>query len=371
MKTNVLVFLAAVAAAGCSVNSASPAHTIRVSNDVVTSIVGNADSKALTEATATDDSLTDQTCMEHIKRVACVSLEKYSAFDPRCSADAVTVDMLAKIPEIVGQLPPLHRKVFCNIGRFQIQPAIESIAYAGQILNDENTKMVGVMVGVRADAIEGKKTNTALFSWKEQLNFGLSKMNDPNYVLSPKGPTVVEGISGSNLSLVLYVITHEVTHLIDFLNLANHTDYTHEGVTWVANELPDSFALLSWPAKYKIMETDGPTPEWVAMSPILSQFCFYSCTRTIPIENMKLTYDTLKNSSFMTSYSTSSQMEDFADSSTMYLLGPKGFEYKIVGPYGEALFSSDTAWVNPNLNAKKLWLKNFYARTDLKFRVEN
>ena len=371
MKSNILIFLASVVAAGCSANSTNTSLSIRVSNDVVTSIVGAADAKDLTEATATDDSLTDQTCIEHIKRVTCLSAEKYSGFDPKCAADEVTVDMLAKIPEIVGQLPPLHRKVFCNIGRLQIQPAIESMAYAGQILNDENTKMIGLMVGVRADAIEGKKANTDIFSWKEQLNFGLSKMNDRLYTLSPFGPKVVEGISGSNLSLVLYVITHEVTHLIDFINLANHTNYTHEGDTWVANEFPDSFALLSWPAKYKIMQADGQMPEWVVMSPILSQFCFYSCTKTIPVKNMKLTYDALKNSSFMTSYSTSSQMEDFADSSAMYLLGPKGFEYKIVGPDGELFFSSNTAWENPNLDVKKLWLKNFYARTDLKFRVEN
>lgn len=318
----------------------------------------------------------DADCAEHIKQVACYS--ETGQMDPDMKCGAVPANLFVRLPDLIEALPPFHKKVFCNINRLQIDPSIFSIGYATFLYKEENGHHVpiGTMIGVRADAISGN-TPYDLWSWKEQLNFGLSKPADPRYVLSPAGPRIRASLAGTTMPLVAHVFVHEVSHLIDFLNTANREDCTAAGDAHpyiiTCKSMPGSFGELSWPASYSFKEdgSDWPAKEYRDMYPWLSQLCYYGCEKTIPPSNIADVYGELARSSFMSPYSSSSAMEDFAEASTFSRMAPAGFVFQVVGPDQTVLFDLAKDWDSTRLAAKRKWLDAFYALPDLRYKVES
>ena len=138
------------------------------------------------------------------------------------------------------------------------------------------------MVGIRPEAFRGDPITYDTFSWKEQLSFGPSKMNDPTYAVSGLGPRIVESISGQQSSLVLHVLVHELSHLVDFMNKAkaiddcqwanaNQTSRPRRVVCTIGNQ--NSFEALSWTHQYSYKEdfSDYPPKEWRVF------FCYCIC----------------------------------------------------------------------------------------------
>lgn len=346
-------------------------ETTRLGHDVARAVLTEEQAEKILNAQPAGD----VDCVDHVKQVACYS--ETGQMDPDMSCGAVPAAVLARLPELIDALPPFHKKVFCNISRLQIDPSIYSIGYATFLMKEENGRHVpiGTMIGVRADAISGN-TPYDLWSWKEQLNFGLSKPADPQYVLSPAGPRVVATINGTAMPLVVHVFVHEISHLIDFLNSANVEDCVGEGATRpytiVCKPTPGSFGILSWPESYSFKEdgSDWPAKEIRDMYPWLSQLCYYGCVKTISPSNIGDVYGELARSSFMTPYSSNSGMEDFAEASAFASFAPTGFVYQIVSPDQTVLFDLARDWNAPRLAAKRAWVDAFYAKPDLRYKVE-
>ncbi len=350
--------------AGCSEPSTSKLQSLRVSNDMVISRL-TADQET-TFVAARPELQGD--CVSHIEQVTCFSQSEDPGFDADCSFKAVKPELFQNLSKVIAELPPLHQKVFCHLDRLQIQPGLSTIGYASQIVNEKH-EPIGTMIGFREDALKGQNLKADLESWKEQLNFGFSDPKDPSYKISDQGPKVEQPIPQAEQAFVLYVLTHEISHLVDFMNNANKQSWTESSDQLIWTAQPDSFSMLSWPPVLTYdKDMQKNPPEWVAASPWLSQLCYYGCNQVIAPVHMLDVYQALQASSFFTAYSANSPYEDFAEASSAFLLKPLGFAYRVVGPQQITFFDLEVSWKGKQLEAKRKWLLDFYNRSDLQYK---
>ena len=312
-------------------------------------------------------------CLENIKQVTCYSAANVG-FDPKCSKELATPEMINQFYAIVQSLPPLHKNILCHINRVQIQSMVAPIGYVSAITNDSQ-QTIGLMVGISQLAL-AQESKVDLFSWKEQLNFGFSKLDDPKHSVSKDGPTIFISIQKSSNSFLQYVLTHEASHLVDYLNSANQLDCLWPENTSDPKALAkctngeNSFGAVSWPREYNIAfdGTGRQLPQLAAAYPWLMQMCFYSCGPTISPTNVTEVYKELSRSSFYTAYSTVNEYEDFAEASTMVLTDKNLLKYQVLSANKNILFDVSEALTNSEHRQKQEWITNFYAKPDLKFK---
>lgn len=142
------------------------------------------------------------------------------------------------------------------------------------------------MIGFRPDVLT-KENNQDLYSWKEQLNFGMSDPKDPERRFDPNGALVKEEIP-QEYSRHLPTVIHELNHLIDHLNSANNVEYSSCDSTsdpHILNcKIPtDSYTHFFWNENYaaltRLEEEDDsvldnivlPEPEWKNQWPLLGK----------------------------------------------------------------------------------------------------
>lgn len=316
-----------------------------------------------------------ENCFERIERVTCVSQKSDLGFDSECAIGTVQPLIFKNLKRVITQLPLVSQKVFCLLGRIQIQEKLSSIGYASYIRSEASGLRVGTMVGLRPDAVLGQD-NVNVWSWKEQLNFGLTEMGDLTYRISELGPRVRDTIPGFASSTLITLLTHEMAHLLDFMNVA-HFDQcyplkTTRPMQIQCEEFEGSFGRLSWPAIYTYINDgiDWPPEKYKARYPWLAQLCYYDCVKFISVQNIKDVYSELRASSFLTAYSSKDPDEDFAEASTVFLLKSKGYRQQIFDKDDNILFDSDAAYSSPQARSKIQWLKKFYANPELIVKVK-
>lgn len=353
----------------CSQKSAITVHNRNLSHDLIISTVSGKNTiDVFNKSSITED----QDCLEHIKSVTCFSDKEQGGLDTNCSSKELSQEIVFKISDLIETLPSFHQRVFCHINRLQLHTKISSIAYAS-FIEDEKGNILGNMIGIRLDAIKNGSGNN-LFSWKEQLNYGLSKHDDPNYTISNQGPQILLEIPQVKEFLLFDVIVHEVSHLIDFMNEANSEDcgeLPENGKKRVTCKPRDnSFSKISWPVYSFLSDgSDWPPKEFKGLYPWLSKLCYYDCQEYISPSNITDVYNELSRSKFVSAYSSRNMREDFAEASTAFVLKSRGFQYKVVLGDNDTLFDLDQNWEAENLKGKRKWLEDFYSRSDLKYQI--
>lgn len=329
----------------------------------------------------------DPDCESQMAKALCVSESEELEYDENCSVEKVSKEQLEALKRIVNELPSFHKKVMCNLSHIQIQDKIYSIAYATVVRNTDK-KVLGNMIGVRSEVLSGSSNQKDLLSWKEQLNFGLSDPKDPERKVSARGIYVSESLP-KEYSTYLPTIIHELNHLIDFMNSANDIDFSN--CTDDPNErhisycrVPEtSFSRLSWDELSPIFiqfpedteddlnKVQFPNPTWVEQWPLVGKLCFYNCKETQSVDSISSVYAELEKSNFTTSYSTQSEMEDFAEAATYYALYQVGipFHYKIFNAEGQVYFDGYEHFLSDPVKTKREWLNDFFRR-DLSYRVQ-
>lgn len=321
------------------------------------------------------------TCDQHLKKITCISNTDALGFDSKCSAQGVTSAMLESLLKVYSELPAFHQKVFCHLNRIQIHPRIYSIGYVSVTYSPDGFPNGGMM-GLKIEMLDADNKNESI-SWKEQLNFGLTKLDDPNRQPTPHGPFVEENVS-SELPKLYAVVVHEMNHLIDMFNSVNHTfeECTPiEGKDFLARcrYAADSFPTLSWgeetetyvkmpPEDYDYV---APPIQWANKYPLLSRLCYYWCKEVMSPSLIPATYKQLYDSPFLTGYSTSSEMEDFAESAMIWVLSQtdRPMNFVIKDGAGEVLYESDVHVKNKVMQPKLNWLKRFFNRNDLEYKL--
>ncbi|HRO66563.1 MAG TPA: hypothetical protein PL182_03255 [Pseudobdellovibrionaceae bacterium] len=262
------------------------------------------------------------------------------------------------------------------MNRLQIHADLPVLGYATEI-RDDGGRQIATMIGINEAAL-AEKPPYDLWSWKEQLNFGLSSPSDPERRISPRGPHVEESISGVEHSPLLHVVVHELNHLIDFMNSANKIRFTwpeapgEEPYRVSIKHDAGSFGLLSWPAEYSFLSdnSDWPPSEISRRYPWLSRLCYYQCQQPIPLSWMEDIYAELGTTDFVTPYASTNSMDDFAEMMTVMTLLEQGMQFRIRGPEGKIFFDARESLRRPHFERKKEWIREFLRRPDLKYRLD-
>jgi hypothetical protein len=309
----------------------------------------------------------DLNCYEHIARVTCISSTPTFGFDHNCDFAKVSSTLFAALNTLSSNLPPIQRKVFCGLSRIQIQQNIDSMAYAGLLTSIDKIGALGTMIGIREDIVLNRPELSNILTWKEQLNFGLSKPGDPTYQISPLGPKLVENIKVES-PILFRAIVHEANHILDLLNTANiFESCTKNPDTGAFNCTIDdkSFSKISW--DQSVLYKDNGEPKF----PLL-RFCYYRCENLIPLNAMEDTYSELRDTSFLSSYSTVNEREDFAEAGLFWTLKKYNIEFthKVIGPDGKEYFDALVQLESGNLKEKNNWLDGFFSKTDLVYNVD-
>lgn len=302
----------------------------------------------------------NQSCLEHIAAVSCISQQTTGGYEPHCPKANLSVEQMEKIREIIDFLPEIHREVFCQINQLKLHDKnLKSVAYAS-VIGDEKGNFIGSQIGMRLNVLLNHEENKDLFSWKEQLSFGLTSSDNPE-VISQNGPLVSLEIKNANKPQLYYVFIHEINHLIDFMN--NVTKFQCDSEKCTVN--PQSFTAFSWP----LLMENAEIPKEVSLTyPLLSKMCFYYCNEFIPVSMMGTIYEALTASSFVTSYSISNPYEDFADFATIFTLYENSidFNYLISDKNGSVLFDVKNQWEKPHMDSKKRFVEDFFRTPGIK-----
>jgi hypothetical protein len=281
-------------------------------------------------------------CEESLSRALCETDStsgQISANWSRIPCSPKSTDFLPILMRIYDETPDMMRVSLCSLDRIFLSNQIPSTAFASSIV-DSNGVMVGGYVGFRKESFLKQPSSLALMTWKEQLAFGGSSQflsNDPtlvqmNYNLK------MEALDADGL---FYVLMHELGHLIDFNNGINM------GSRQVSNR-PSSMAWknLSW------LSDASPLAE--AKFLMQDQFCFYNCEKALDIANAIEIYSSLSKSGFVTSYSGTNPIEDFAEFWAWHLaLKYKNAEFIAEVP-GSGKIDLTHSWPQNQLIQKKL-----------------
>lgn len=364
----------------CSfVSSEEKNQKVWISHDVMIENLSIAQSAELTSF----DKDPSSTCEQHLQKITCISAVESAGYDSRCSSQNVTPSMLKSLSQVYFELPDFHKKVFCHMNRIQIHTKIPSIGYVS-ITYDSEGYPNGSMMGLKFEMLDAENNNQSI-SWKEQLNFGLTDLNDPKRQPTAGGPFVEEKVL-SAIPRLYAVVVHEMNHLIDMFNGVNSTFESCtpvEGQNFLEHCLyaEGSFPTLSWDkntVNFVDLPPEGfqyewPKPSWVKKYPLLSRLCYYYCNGNfISPSLIPQTYQQLYESPFLTGYSTSSEMEDFAESAMIWVLlqTDRPMNYVITDGSQQILYESHKHIQNKVVQAKLNWLKNFFNRKDLEYKFK-
>lgn len=202
----------------------------------------------------------------------------------------------APVLDIYDRLPPAFQDVVCTVDTIYIEQNIEAVAYAG--VNNGRSA-----IGFRQSVIENAVSIEDLYSWKEQLLF---KKNTPFLQWSPELPRYVTTGEILPNSGLLFVLIHELSHLVDLQNGIQ--------ARWTANE---------W---------DGNRHRWVAGTKSVWNYrgsiSFYGKGSSIYPTFADHLYESLRGSSFISAYAMTNPFEDFAETMA-YLVMLEYYSYEI------------------------------------------
>lgn len=317
-------------------------------------------------------------CDKHLERILCISDKSDLRFDVNCSYEKVQPEQVSNLKKVKDLLPKFHQQVICNLSRIQIQQNIFSIAFASLIRNSDR-QTLGTMMGVRPEVLsfDMQTPKIELYSWKEQLNFGISDPRDTSRTPSPNGPFVTEDVP-ENTPQFLTTIIHELNHITDILNDINLIDCrpTPQG-GYVDCTVPEtSYARFFWGEKvaFPIETPDEPNqklqpkPIWHQQFPQVARFCYYYCSEIIPPQEMGSIYEELKTASFVTPYSTQNEREDFAEIATFYVMNSINIStgYRVFTK-DKVYFDGAEHYRSAPMKEKREFVESIFLR-DLKFR---
>ena len=311
-------------------------------------------------------------CKQQINQKLYYSERTQTGFD----SDALEIsntEYAKNLGELFDYLPEIQKKVFCNVDRIQIHEELRAVAYASVIL-DRNRRPVGNVIGIKVQALSSSE-DFDIFTWKEQLSFGLSKKDDPYFTTSPYGPQVKINMAKVQRPELFYVLVHEINHLIDFMNNVTSFDCRNsiKQSGYNCQFTQDSFALFSFPLSFEVKKGGEFIFNLEGRYPLLSQFCFYDCQKFINPASVKTFYKSLVDSNFVSTYSVTHMSEDFAEFATVHLLNTLNLKYelKIYDEKNEILYDQNKSFFNPlnqKMRIKRQWVQNFFNQNSIKYR---
>ncbi len=209
---------------------------------------------------------------------------------------------------IYDKLSPIFQKMFCSVKYIFIEKKFYGTGYAG-LLYDQQNNLDGAMIGVRKSALDNNLKFSQFASWKEQLSFG---GNTQNYSLKQDLPSVLTK-SKSDVNLFLYfLIVHEFGHLFDLANGLNNQDCKTSGHSTCSSKT-GSWSAIGW----KNLQDPKAKNDFKRRQDL----CFYLCNNNpLPANSAISIYKDLAQTDFLSLYSSTNILEDFADSLAFFMI---------------------------------------------------
>ena len=241
-----------------------------------------------------------------------------------------------RVVAICNQLPPLFQSIMTNVDVIHIERDLNTVAYAAATGRRS-------IVGIQQEVLENEVPFEQLFSWKEQLIFRKktarfeSDSKLPQYRLT--GPALLN-------SALLYVLIHELGHILDYRNGVN--------APWADAEWDGT--------RYKA------TAGTKSMKSYLGSISFYGSTSAIYPTFAENLYASLQESTFISAYASTNSFEDFAEMLAHYVfLIHYGQNIQLVLE-GRILLDARKRLESEAFGPKFDFIERFLMRTDLKLR---
>ena len=258
---------------------------------------------AATSGRSSDESL--EACRKEIETSICWTNSKdfkRSALEPgykRSCLPGGREKFRSHVLDIYDRLPPAFQDVVCSVDTIYIEQDIEAVAYAG--VNGGRSA-----IGFRQSVIENAISIEDLYTWKEQLIF---KKGTPYPRWSPELPRYVTTGEILPNSGLLFVLIHELSHLVD-----------------LQNGIQSRWNLPEWDSG-RHRWTSGTKSVWSYRGSI----SFYGQGSSIYPTFADQLYESLRASSFISAYAMTNAFEDFAETMAyLVMLEYYGYEIRIM-----------------------------------------
>lgn len=292
-------------------------------------------------------------CQDQLKRAVCETFAStfeitHSYASVQCSPDSAKY--VPFLMQIFDEMPEKMRISLCSLDRVFVSDNITSVAFASSVTN-ELGQVTGGYIGMRKGTFVSQPSASQILSWKEQLAYGGSKTflaNDSALV------QLHYGFKMSTLKAdgIFYVLMHEMGHLIDFNNHINS-----------ASGFATAWTKLSW--------QNDSLPLADSTFYRRDDICFYECRKPPldPSEASKI-YSSMKESAFITSYSSQNSWEDFAENWAWRILeNEKSPDYQIEIPGSGIIDMNDVFRTNAKVQAKMRFIDQLW--NDPKLVIDN
>lgn len=255
-------------------------------------------------------------CHANIGQVLCEVAPSQEANNPlndRCLGGEEQYKAAFEV--LYDTLDPITQKAFCSLRRIFVHSDLTATAYASTVWSMQDGVMVeipGAMIGVRKSILLNQPSLSSWISWKEQLNFTVpgefqAPLEYPRYEIDPK------------ISLLSYVMTHEVGHILDFANKLNDVVLGRPECMNETIETREDYMTKCQPKIVAGSWTDFDWESPVSVRPnrnfpLRDKLCFYGCKEHLDSSTQApLLYDGLAKSSFASTYAATNPMDDFAE----------------------------------------------------------
>lgn len=315
---------------------------------------------------ATNPSREIELCEQKLRQVVCVTSSSESGPAEECASVSPDSPYVRKLMDIARELPEYPRKVLCHLRRIQIHTSLGSGGYVTEF-QGLHTGTRGYMMGLKDVFFDSRYNPNQIWTWKEQLNFGLASREDASYSVSERGPHLL-AMNATMHPHLFELVVHEIFHVIDFLNDVHRLHCEKAQGSWKCSIRPDSFAGLDWRPNF---EWDIAKGRWKKAFPWLAYLCFYDCgSQTLQEGHIEVVYEELRGSPFVTSYSVVSPREDFAEFGLFWTLAQMRVPFKNVAtrPDGSELLSAEVQLRSEQNQQRRQWFSQFLSRKDLKFQ---
>lgn len=275
-------------------------------------------------------------CRANIKSSLCILKKKEVGDSNRQECQPGSKKYIDLIQNIYDLYPPVLQKMFCSIRSINIEEGLDSTAYAYDL-----GKSNGVILGIRRSVLDKNLDLQTWASWKEQLSFG--NINE-DYMSSNTLPVLGVSVLSKVNDFLYYALAHEFAHFLDYANDINQfvdCDIELDSCPTTSG----SWSELSWTSD--LDRTQEDTFDGI------KDFCFYSCEeKYLDISNIPELYDSLYETTFISTYATTNPWDDFAES----------FAFYIMDKYLDARIDINTNQGNNYQGMKKLHSKKFEAK---------
>jgi hypothetical protein len=285
-------------------------------------------------------------CQIHFIKVTHLVRYTRGVEEPRVLADQSALkNYIPRFLKVYRQLPPAMQKMFCHLREVRIADGERSDSANMQGIFDNVGQLHSAHIEFDRNMLDRHLSLQEWATWKEQLSFG--GIRHLHKALSWL-PQIDTNIEQKTEGLLFYLLAHEFGHIFDYANKVNEFHNGHPYSEW---------SQLSWVREKGVKLS--------STFPFIEKFCFYWCKEGahIPTSQIRNAYNGLLNSNFISSYATTTPLDDWAETVSYWALNNiPGIFYSVDFKDEDKVYTYDVIkkFNSESFSAKKKYVTGFF-----------